>query len=362
VIRLTWIQFRVQAVVALGGLVIVAIALAITGPHLVHLYNTSVATCAAHGDCSTARTAFLRNDSSLRTLLGVAVTVVPGIVGIFWGAPLVAREIEDGTFRVAWTQSVTRTRWLAVKLGVIGLVSMAVAGLLSLMVTWWASPLDRAHMDVFATFDQRDIAAIGYAAFAFALGVAAGVLIRRTLPAMASTMVVFVAARLVMSRSVRPHLFAPEHRSFPVMPTLNSASIVGVGPGSAGPNTLQLGSPNLPNAWITSAQLVDSSGHAITARFMGGACPNLGAGPSAGGGAPGGLSLGSHTSHTEVPVAAQNALQDCITKVAAKFHEVVTYQPASRYWDFQWYELAIFLGAAVILSGVCIWAVRRRLT
>ncbi len=208
-IRLTWIQFRVQAVVAFASLVVVAIGLAVTGPHLVHLYNISVATCAAHGDCSTVTTAFLRNDNSLRTLLGVAVTVIPGIIGIFWGAPLVAREIEDGTFRVVWTQSVTRTRWLAVKLGAIGLVSMAVAGLLSLMVTWWANPLDRAHMNAFATFDQRDIVAIGYAAFAFALGVAAGVLIRRTLPAMATTMVAFVTARLVMSRSVRPNLITP---------------------------------------------------------------------------------------------------------------------------------------------------------
>ena len=73
---------------------------------------------------------------------------MPGIIGIFWGAPLVARELEAGTFRLAWTQSVTRTRWLAVKLGVVGLASMAVAGLLSLMVTWWASPLDRANMNL----------------------------------------------------------------------------------------------------------------------------------------------------------------------------------------------------------------------
>ena len=83
----------------------------------------------------------------LRTWLGVLVIVVPGIIGIFWGAPLVARELETGTFRLAWTQSVTRTRWLAVKLAVVGLASMAVAGLLSLMVTWWASPLDRVNVE-----------------------------------------------------------------------------------------------------------------------------------------------------------------------------------------------------------------------
>jgi hypothetical protein len=58
----------------------------------------------------------------------------------------VARELETGTYRLAWTQSVTRTRWLAVKLGVVGLTSVAVAGLLSLMVTWWSSPIDRANL------------------------------------------------------------------------------------------------------------------------------------------------------------------------------------------------------------------------
>ena len=97
---------------------------------------------------ATARPPRLRsssNDSSLRTWLGVLVIVVPGIIGLFWGAPLVARELEAGTFRLAWTQSVTRTRWLAVEArrrrpG----VSMAVAGLLSLMVTWWASPPEPA--------------------------------------------------------------------------------------------------------------------------------------------------------------------------------------------------------------------------
>ena len=173
-IRFTWLQSRTQTAAAFGALAVVAVALAVTGPHLVSLYNSSVANCAAHGDCPSASTAFLRNDGTLRTWLGVLTVVLPGVIGIFWGAPLVARELEAGTFRLAWTQSVTRTRWLAVKLGVIGLASMAVAGLASLMVTWWASPLDRVHMSLFGTFDQRDIVPIGYAAFAFALGVAAG--------------------------------------------------------------------------------------------------------------------------------------------------------------------------------------------
>jgi len=65
------------------------------------------------------------------------ILVVPALLGIFWGAPLVANELETGTYRLAWTQSVTRKRWLAAKLGLVGLWSMAVAGLLSFIVTLW---------------------------------------------------------------------------------------------------------------------------------------------------------------------------------------------------------------------------------
>ncbi len=101
---------------------------------------------ATAGRWSPAFMAELTGHDVVLYLLGVAVLyVVPALIGIFWGAPLVARELETGTFRLAWNQSVTRTRWLAVKLGLIGLASMAAAGLFSLMVTWWSSPIDQAN-------------------------------------------------------------------------------------------------------------------------------------------------------------------------------------------------------------------------
>ena len=185
-IRFAWLQFRTQAAIAFGALAIIAIALAITGPHLIHVYDTTITTCKSQKDCGSAAAAFLHGNSTLRTWLGILVVVAPGIVGVFWGAPLAAREFEAGTHRLVWTQSVSRTRWLTAKISVIGLASILVAGLLSLMVTWWASPLDRVSMNTFANFDQRDVVPIGYAAFAFALGLSAGVLIRRAVPAMAT--------------------------------------------------------------------------------------------------------------------------------------------------------------------------------
>ena len=337
---------------ALAALVAGVIVLAVTGPHLVHLYDTVVATCATHGDCSTATSSFLRNDRSLQIGLDVLVVVVPGIIGMFWGAPLVARELEAGTFRLVWTQSVTRSRWLAIKLGLVGLAAMVTAGLLSLMATWWSSPVDRVNMSVFTSFEQRDVVPIGYAAFAFALGVTAGVLIRRTLPAMATTLAVFVAVRLAVTHWIRPHLIAPALRYFALNPTN-----IGFGSANGGPSTLQTNPPDISNAWIYSSQIVDKAGHPLAASFVASACPGLGAGRSPLGGPPPGL----QPSRIPAPAGAQQALQDCLTKVGATFHELVTYQPSSRYWTFQWYELAIYLGAAVVLSGLCLWWVRHRL-
>jgi ABC-type transport system involved in multi-copper enzyme maturation permease subunit len=117
---------------------------------LCHLYATSgIDTCHANGDCGTVTTSFLSQvstDVNVLRFLGDFLHIIPAIIGIFWGAPLITRELEAGTHRLAWNQSVTRTRWLAVKLALIGVAGMAAAGLASLMITWRSSPLDTANM------------------------------------------------------------------------------------------------------------------------------------------------------------------------------------------------------------------------
>ncbi|NNN07576.1 MAG: hypothetical protein HKL85_00060 [Acidimicrobiaceae bacterium] len=213
-IRFAWLQFRVQAAIAFGALAVLAMVLGVTGPHIAQLYDTTVATCGAHGDWSSAIATF---QSSCRLLqdLGNVVIVIRALIGIFWGAPLVARELETGTNLLVWTQSVTRTRWIAAKLCLVGLASMAVAGLFSLMITWWSSPFDRVGMTHFPVFSERGIVPIGYAAFAFALGVSAGVLIRKSLLAMAIALVGFAAARVAVTFWVRPNLERTIHTNSP---------------------------------------------------------------------------------------------------------------------------------------------------
>jgi ABC-2 family transporter protein len=341
---LTWRQFRAQTIVTAAGLAVLAVLLAVTGPHLAHLYAASGITgCQAHGDCARATTTFAGglhgSISEVLAFVGIAVVYgAPAGIGLFWGAPLVARELEAGTLRLTWSQSVTRTRWLAVKLGLIGLAAMATAGLLSLMVTWWAAPIYRAGQQAGPDtslslnwldpnlFGAHGIAPVGYAAFAFALGVTAGVLIRRTVPAMAVTLVVFALVQLVMPLWVRPHLITPVRSSA----ALNISTLTTEMTGSGGRMTL-IAAVYKPGAWILSNQTVTPAGHVFT-----------GPPPQA--------------------CASQTAPPQACTASLARLHlrQVVTYQPASRYWAFQWYETAIFVILALALAGFCFGRVRRR--
>jgi hypothetical protein len=145
---LTWRQFRAQAITAAAALAAFAVLLGVTGPRLAHLYTVSgIDGC--HSTCRFAADQFLTQLDGgtywVVYLLGVVVILItPVVIGIFWGAPLIAREYETGTFHLAWTQSISLSRWLAVKLALTGLAAMAVTEGLSLMQAWWAAPIGRA--------------------------------------------------------------------------------------------------------------------------------------------------------------------------------------------------------------------------
>jgi hypothetical protein len=356
-IQLAWRQFRTQALVAYGLLAVIAVIVVITGVQLVHYYGTYVATCGAHGDCGPAQTAFLARDHVVQASLGPILLILPALIGMFWGAPLIARELETGTFRLAWTQSMTRGRWLTVKLVMLGLASVAVTGLLSLAVTWWFSRIDQLSLNRFTpgVFEDRGIVPIGYAAFAFALGVTAGVLIRRTVPAMAATLLPYLGARLAVAFWIRPHLMTPLRVTAPL--SLGNPGQMNV-PGAGAPS---------PADWILSSATLNKAGQVIgqngTINLPGG---QQGIGFQSG---PGGIWLGNVGRCPNIPAGAaigpgsnlgrSGALQTCVDKLGV--HQQLIYQPISRYWIFQGCELAIFLGAAAVLAGFCFWWVRRRL-
>jgi hypothetical protein len=333
VIRFAWLQFRMQAAIAVGAVAVIAVVLAVTGPNLARLYETTVANCASYHDCSAAATNFTNTDGAIQIFMDFLVLVVPLLIGMFWGAPLVSREFEAGTFRLVWTQGVTRTRWLAVKLGLGALMSMAAAGLLTLMVTWWSARLDQVSADPFSTvhFGARDIVPIGYTAFGFALGVTTGLLFRRLLPAILTALIGFVAIRETINAWVLPNLMTPFHTMLPITAS-TPVSVDQTAPNvvSAFESTRGV---NIPNAWVYSVKIADNAGHPPTTSFLMRACP-----------------LGNYG-----PVNPS----DCTASLAAKFRQLVTYQPASHYWPMQWYELAIFLGISIALCACCFWWINR---
>ncbi len=343
-IWLTWRQFRAQAVTTIMVLAAFAVLLAVTRPHVTSLYATSgIAGC--HGDrCEQLANTFLGLVNTgiyplVFTLGVVGIVAAPAVIGIFWGAPLIAREFETGTFRMAWTQSITRTRWLASKLALPGLAAMAVTEALSLMYGWWAAPIGQAAR--FATepsfplgmspfslpaFDAHGITPLGYAAFAFTLGVTTGVLVRRALPAMAVTLAIFAVVQIVVPLGIRPHLFPPDHTTAAIFDFSGGTS---VGPGSFAFAVEHL--RDKPGVWILSSAAVDAAGQPVSA--IPAACRR-----DSTGGAP---DMGSCLASQGIRVA-------------------VTYQPTSRYWPIQLIETAIYLALAVALGGFCLWRLGRR--
>ena len=203
---LTWRQFRAQALVAICGLAVLGIYLIITGPHISHVFNYQAHHCPAGERCDPLgnnKTAAL---TKLIPEFNDLVTLMPALIGMFWGAPLVAREIESGAIRLVFTQSISRAQWIRSKILFVGLASTVVAALTSLMVTWWARTWDHYNGLPFGTFDTRDIVPIAYSNFSFALGVLIGLLLRRTIPAMAATLVLYGALNAAFGQYVRPHL------------------------------------------------------------------------------------------------------------------------------------------------------------
>jgi ABC-2 family transporter protein len=347
-IRLTWLQFRTQAVTAAGALAAFAVLLAVTGPHLVSLYAASgIDGC--HGpNCQNLAGSFeaeVQSSGIYSALYVIGLGIIllaPAVIGLFWGAPLIARELETGTSALAWNQSVTRTRWLAVKLTVIGLTAMAVTEGVSLMQAWWAAPLGRAAGHGAPSspltegrftqliFASHGITPLGYGAFAFALGVTAGALIRRTIPAMAVTLAVFIALQIAMPLWIRPH-FAPADRTLIVLSPGNEAGGA-TGPGGNTLADVATTLPGQPGAWILSSGPVNAAGQPVSTT------------PAA---------CSASSIETNLP-----DFDGCLTSQGIR--EAVSYQPASRYWPFQGTETAIYLALSLSLAGYCFWRLSRR--
>jgi hypothetical protein len=347
-IWLTWRQLRGSAAMLAAVLVILAVALALTGPGLASGYSAGIAACAQDDTCGRFYDRFFGVYEMPFMAVSLVVLLLPAVVGLFWGAPLITRELEAGTHLLVWNQSITRGRWLAVKLGLTGLVAMAAAGLCGLMVTWWSDPLDDSAPGNLAlmaplVFGARGIAPMGYAAFAFVLGITVGMLVRRTLPAMALTLAVFAAIQLAMPLLVRPHLMTPVTSTFE-LGRANVDSINIPRDGGRYPSiTLNSAVPGHAGAWVLTNNLLDPSGRTIA-------------------GGDGGASIRISTTSGPCAPSGSAAGQDgCLAEInRLGYRQQATYQPLERFWPLQWIETGLYAFLSLALTWLSFWWIRRR--
>ncbi|MGH8833950.1 MAG: hypothetical protein ACRDWG_02965 [Actinomycetes bacterium] len=334
----TWRQFRTPAWITVGALAALGVVLVVTGRSIADAYDAAnVAACGS--DCTTAIDNFLREvrastSGTVYDLANILMLVGPALIGIFWGAPLLAHELETGTHRLAWNQSVTRTRWLATKLVIVGGAAALTAGVLSWAIGAWADQIDNAAGNRITPglFSSRGIVPIGYALFAFVLGVTLGMLIRRTVPAMAATLGIYSAVAISMTESFRAHLVPADH-------TIRSLDIASPGAldtlminDDTGQMTV-LGSDNLPDAWVLSNQTITDAGQVFSGPVNLQYC-----GPNAG-------------------------FDECQEWVGSLgLRQELTYHPADHFWPIQWIETGILIGIALLLAGFCFWWIRRRVS
>lgn len=323
-IWLTWRQHRQQALFALIGLAVLAAVLVPTGLQMYNaLDDTGLAAClrklGTAEFVSTEQTAVCdAADAKFESAYGnrmipaVLLVVLPMLVGLFWGAPVVAREVEHGTHRLVWTQSVTRLRWAVVKFGLVGAGATAVAVAYALLTAWWITPLTMAARTgrfEFPFYDLHAPVAVAYTLFAVALGIAAGTLRRKVLPAMAITLVAFLVARVVVLVGARPRFQSPLERRFPVTTTMVPNEALG--------------------DWTLSDGVYSQRGDLI---------------------APNSRSLCEPAEGSAGPMPPECA-----------GYNLATYQPGSRFWLFQYLETAIFVVLAAALLAFAIQQVRRRI-
>jgi ABC-type transport system involved in multi-copper enzyme maturation permease subunit len=286
-IWVSWRQHRSQAITGLGLLGALAVYGIVLGLQMRTSFSQdNLATCLAHSQgahCLNSVYAFSDRFGSLVNIgFWSVLLLLPGLIGAVVGASVLGREMEMGTWRLAWSQTVPRTRWLASQLAVVagGLIVLGAA--MTLVITWYRAPMDRltGHF-VHNAYDYEGLVLTAYILFAFGLAVLFGQLLRRTIPAMLAALVPWVAVRIVVEFLLRPHLMTPLTFQYTCLQNCGGNSIVDVPP---------------------------VTGH----------------------------------------------LGDLLVGTTG------TYQPASRFWEFQAIEAGIFVALTLLALGVAMWLVRRR--
>jgi hypothetical protein len=212
-IWVTWRQHRTQAFVCLALFCVVAIAAVALGAWMRSTFSTDgLGACLARSGgagCTSVIDAFTQKFSGPVIPLGIVLVALPGFLGAAVGAPLLGAELERGTWQLAWSQTVPRTRWLVTQLALVigGLVVFGAA--VTAVVTWARGPLDEVGMRAQGPLNFEGLYLTCSLLCAFALGVLAGLLLRNTIGGMVVAYIAWEAPSLVATLLSGPlHILA----------------------------------------------------------------------------------------------------------------------------------------------------------
>jgi ABC-type transport system involved in multi-copper enzyme maturation permease subunit len=328
----TWRQHRAALVGVAAFLGALAVCLWIIGLQVHHAYAAAFA-CRPVGSpaCDDRQTGLTTHFNEMDGFLanGSVLQAVPALIGAFVGAPVLARELETGTFRYAWTQGFGRWRWTLGKLVPLTVAVAAAAGALSVLLSWYYQPYFAAGNQPLSIVEDSPLAAnlfglrgVAFAAWtlaAFSIGALAGMLIRRVVPAIAATLAAYAGLAFAAGVYLREHYLTP----------------------------LLTSDPNVPgSAWIYSQWWTK-----------------------------GGTTLSQSTMNQVINSTFQRIAPPVVNSRAQKQQTLLNveqyltqhgytywtrYQPASRFWPFQWIEGGWLLALSALLIAVTVWLVRRR--
>jgi hypothetical protein len=328
--RMAWVIWRQHRVAfaalaaLLGGL---SLVLFLVGLQLHHAY-TAAAACRPAGSpfCADLVNRFNGTDTFLAN--GFVLQALPALIGAFVGAPLLARELETGTYRYAWTQGFGRSRWTLAKLVGLAVAVVLASAALSILLSWYFQPyfaagnqgkfLNEASPLASGLFDLRGIDLAAWTLAAFSIGALLGMLIRRVVPAIVATLVAYLGLSLAVAMYLRRQYMTP----------------------------LVASTQNVPGSDLVISQWWTKGGRYAFARapisLLERVCPPPPAGAGKGNFDKAGF------------------IARCLTEHG--YRQWVSYQPATRFWSFQLIEAGWLLALSSSLVAATVWLVRNRAT
>jgi ABC-type transport system involved in multi-copper enzyme maturation permease subunit len=329
-IWLIWRQHRAELMASGLVLALILLVLLVTGIHITDVsQSTNLLSCASkHLDCSSAQNTvsnYITNhafgSATFYNIFQYFLLALPLLLGMFVGAHLVAREFEQGTYRLVWTQSISWSHWLCMKIALLACFVVCATGILYGVFIWWKTPALAAFNNpwLYSNYDIWGFVPIAYTLFALVLGIAAGTVVRKTVPAMAITLIVFVVLRVLIEIFLRPYLLPPLVMVRPIsimqpVPIPAQSLIISY-------STEQYGKP-------VSAEL----GDVCSTRF----------------------------SQGETTEVYSTKYSQCLANHG--FQNKVVYQPLDRLLLFQGMESSIYIFLAVILLGITVLWTRRSIS